>query len=221
MEAILFDLDNTLYSPEKDLFALIDVRINRYMHEVVGIAKDKVDALRRDYWARYGVTLQGLIRHFGVDPEDYLHYVHDVDVAERIAPDLLLRESLESLPMRRAVFTNGSAEHAGRVLAALGLDGLFDDVFDIRVASYIPKPRHEPYRAVVDRLGVAPSRCVMVEDSAANLETAKALGMRTVLVGPPDPASFIDACVGTAAEAAKSVSAWAASRKGKTTSCTP
>jgi len=208
METVLFDLDNTLYAPEKELFSLIDVRINRYMQDVVGIAEEEVDPLRRDYWKRYGVTLQGLIRHHGVDPEDYLHYVHDVDVTTRISPDPNLRRSLEALPLRRFVFTNGSSQHAERVLSALGLEDLFESIFDIRVASYIPKPYPEPYQETLKALGTMPSRCIMVEDTSPNLRTAKALGMKTVLVGPRQPAPHVDLCVATAAEAADAATRW-------------
>ena len=94
MDILIFDLDNTLYPAEKQLFNLIDVRINRYMTEIVGIPAPEVDTLRREYWRLYGVTLQGLIRHHAVDPEDYLHYVHDIDVTSRLSPDLALREVL-------------------------------------------------------------------------------------------------------------------------------
>ena len=97
MDVLIFDLDNTLYPAEKQLFNLIDVRINRYMTEIVGIPAPDVDALRRDYWRLYGVTLQGLIRHHAVDPEDYLLYVHDIDVPSRLTPDTALREALEKL----------------------------------------------------------------------------------------------------------------------------
>lgn len=193
MDAILFDLDNTLYPPERELFSLIDVRINRYMSEVVGIPAAEVDGLRRHYWAEYGVTLQGLIRHYGVDAEDYLEYVHDVNLSERLAPDEALRQSLARLPARRFVFTNGSRRHAEGVLGELQVADLFEDIFDIRVASYLPKPFEAPYRKVLERLGTPGSRCVMVEDSAANLKTAKELGMRTVLVGRGEAPPYVDA----------------------------
>ena len=114
MDVLIFDLDNTLYPAEKQLFSLIDVRINRYMIEIAGIPAPEVDALRRKYWRLYGVTLQGLIRHHEVDPEDYLLYVHDIDVTSRLAPDLVLRKTLANLPQRKAVFTNGSICHADR-----------------------------------------------------------------------------------------------------------
>lgn len=192
MDVLIFDLDNTLYPAEKHLFGLIDVRINRYMTEIVGIPAPEVDALRREYWRLYGVTLQGLIRHHGVDPEDYLSYVHDVDVNSRLDPDPVLRETLTALPQRKAVFTNGSTCHASRVLAALGIEDIFEDVYDIRVAAYLPKPWPEPYLAVLDKLGTSPERCIMIEDSRPNLQTAKKLGMGTILVGAGQTPDFVD-----------------------------
>lgn len=207
MCVILFDLDNTLYSPERELFSLIDVRINRYMHEVVGIASQEVDGLRRRYWKEYGVTLQGLIRHYGVDAEDYLHYVHDVDVSSRIAPDLELSQALGHLSQRKLVFTNGSSDHAERVLAVLGVRDHFEEIFDIRVANYRPKPFAEPYHRVLDLLGTEARNCVMVEDTSANLRTAKELGMKTVLVGPAEHAPFVDACIPEVSCIAQAISA--------------
>ncbi len=192
MEVLLFDLDNTLYPPERELFNLIDVRINRFMTDQVGIPAAAVDGLRREYWAAYGVTLQGLIRHHAVDPEDYLHYVHDVDVSSRLSPDPQLRAMLGALPQRKAVFTNGSSCHAERVLDALGVADQFEWVFDIRVANYLPKPCLEPYQAVLAGLGIAADDCTMIEDSPDNLRTAKQLGMTTVLVGAGPTPAFVD-----------------------------
>lgn len=200
LDAILFDLDNTLYPPERDLFSLIDARINRYMQEVAGIPAAAVDGLRRRYWAEYGVTLGGLIRHHGVDAEDYLEYVHDVDVDSRLASDPDLRAVLQQLPQRKVIFTNGSRRHAERVLAALGVTDQFEELFDIRIAAYCPKPYAAPYHQVVASLGLPASRCVMVEDSPENLRTAKSLGMRTVLVGTTTSApSFVDVRIADAA----------------------
>ncbi|TYO99306.1 putative hydrolase of the HAD superfamily [Geothermobacter ehrlichii] len=192
MKAVLFDLDNTLYPPERDLFSLIDVRINRYMEEVVGIAAAEVDGLRRRYWRDYGATLQGLVRHYAVDPEDYLHYVHDVDVGSRLRPDPVLRDTLAALLLPRYVFTNGSSDHAERVLAALGLEDVFAGIFDIRIANYQPKPNRDPYEEVLQSLGLQAGQCIMVEDSLDNLHTAKKLGMATVLVGEGPAAAHVD-----------------------------
>jgi putative hydrolase of the HAD superfamily len=180
---ILFDLDNTLYAPERDLFSLIDVRINRFIEEIVGIDPGDVDPLRRYYWQEYGVTLQGLIRHFDVDPEAYLHFVHDVDVTSRLVADPGLAAILAALPQRKVIFTNGSSAHAERVLTALGIRQEFEAVFDIRLANYLPKPFLAPYEEILVRLAIEAQHCVMIEDVAKNLAPAKELGMATILVG--------------------------------------
>ncbi len=213
MDAILFDLDNTLYHPARELFSLIDVRINRYMSDIVGIAPDDVDGLRRQYWADYGVTLQGLIRHHGVDAEDYLHYVHDVDVKTRISPDPLLRERLEDIDAPCYVFTNGSRAHAERVLACLGVAEQFEEIFDIRIAGYQPKPFPDPYREVMRYLSCVPEKSIMVEDSIDNLLTARELGMKTVLVREQEQDERFDAHVESASQAAAVISEWLGNNK--------
>jgi len=209
MDVLIFDLDNTLYPAEKQLFNLIDVRINRYMTEIVGIPAPEVDALRRDYWRLYGVTLQGLIRHHAVDPEDYLLYVHDIDVTSRLVPDIALREVLTRLPQRKAVFTNGSTCHAARVLSALGIEDMFEKVYDIRVAAYQPKPYPEPYHAVLEELDTVAERCIMIEDSRDNLQTAKRLGMGTILVGDGHTPDFVDVHLDNARQVDTGLSFWA------------
>ncbi|PLX87127.1 MAG: pyrimidine 5'-nucleotidase [Desulfuromonas sp.] len=208
MDAILFDLDNTLYPAEKDLFSLIDVRINRYMEEIVSILPEDVDGLRRRYWSDYGTTLQGLIHHHVIDPEDYLDYVHAIDVGQRLSHDTDLQETLRELNVPCFIFTNGSQGHARRVMSALGVDELFSDVFDIRIAGYVPKPNPAPYRKVMEALGIPGERCVMVEDSCENLRTAKQLGMKTVLIGQPQHHNFIDAHLDRPADIAPLVKAW-------------
>lgn len=212
MQAVLFDLDNTLYPAERDLFSLIDVRINRYMVDIVAIDPAAVDGLRLRYWKDYGATLQGLIRHHGIDPEDYLDYVHAVDVASRLSLDLELQQVLKSLRLPSYVFTNGSRCHADRVVTALGLDGIFTDVFDIRIAAYQPKPNPDPYRQVLDELSLSGDQCIMVEDQLQNLQMAKQFGMTTVLVGVSNPVtpkySYVDAQLTRSAEIGKLLDAW-------------
>lgn len=208
MEFILFDLDNTLYSAKQDVGYQVGRRITRYMIEVAGIPLDDVDELRHSYWKRYGLTMLGLMRHHGVDPEDYLSYVHDVDIAGILRPDPELCRALQSLPLRRAVFTNSTTDHSERVLNALGLEGAFEEIFDIRVAGYLPKPYPEPYHAVLDRLGISASGCIMVEDSPDNLKTAKDLGMGTILVGQKSSLPWIDVAVQEAVEVPQALSFW-------------
>ena len=212
MKAVLFDLDNTLYPAERDLFSLIDVRINNYMEDVVAIDPAAVDGLRRRYWKDYGATLQGLIRHHEIDPEDYLDYVHAVDVGSRLSCDNELQKTLNALRLPSYVFTNGSRCHVDRVVTALGLDGLFVDVFDIRIADYQPKPNPDPYQRVLDELELSGDQCIMVEDQLQNLQTAKQFGMKTVLVGAAQSDaqkySYVDAQLERPADIGKLLDEW-------------
>ena len=212
MKAILFDLDNTLYPVECDLFSLIDVRINRYMEEVVEIDPTDVDDLRRRYWQDYGATLQGLVRHHAIDPEDYLDYVHAVDVGSRVSVDPELRHTLKTLELPSYVFTNGSRCHVDRVVTALGLDGIFAGIFDIRIADYQPKPNPRPYRQVLQKLALSGNQCIMVEDQLQNLQTAKQFGMKTVLVGAKESVreehSYLDAQLSRPADIGKLLAQW-------------
>jgi putative hydrolase of the HAD superfamily len=188
----LFDLDNTLYPPETGLFGAVDARINRFLEEHLGVGGADADVLRRRYHDVYGITLLGLMEEHGVDPHLYLDYVHRVPVADFLAPDPELRAILAALPGRRAIFTNGSHLHALAVVRALGLEGVFEQIFDIVALGFRPKPDPETYRAVLAALAAAPGDAVLLEDLERNLVPAREMGMTTVLVGARRPAAVAD-----------------------------
>ncbi len=192
MKAFIFDLDNTLYSSRLQVFPLIDTRINTYMSSRLKIPEHEVDELRVRYWRLYGVTMQGLIRHHGADPEDFLSYVHDLDLTGFLEPDPELKNTLLQIDSPRYIFTNATREHALSVLRILGLEDLFDSIFDIRTDSYLPKPFKEPYLRILHSLELSGTDCVMIDDLPDNLKTAKELGMHTVLVGENNGEPHID-----------------------------
>ncbi|MDW7711048.1 MAG: pyrimidine 5'-nucleotidase [Deferrisomatales bacterium] len=184
----ILDLDNTLYPRTSGLFAEVDRRIDAYMGEVLGIAVEAIPELRRRYRAVYGVTLGGLLAHHGVFPDHYLSFVHDVPLAEYLAPDPVLAEVLGRLPGRKVVFTNGSESHARAVLGLLGVEAAVEAVFDIAFMGYVPKPDPRGYRRLLEALDTEAAACWMVDDLVENLDTGRSLGMTTVLVGPePSP----------------------------------
>jgi putative hydrolase of the HAD superfamily len=179
----LFDLDNTLYPPEAEIMALVEARMTVFVARETGLPHDEARTLQKRYWMEHGTTLAGLMANHGIDPEAFLTEVHDVSL-DRLAPDPALRAALQRLPGRRLVFTNGDAGHAERILAKLGIDDLFEAVFHIGSADYIPKPDRRCFEMMSARHAVRPASTVFFEDSARNLEPAAALGMTTVLVGP-------------------------------------
>ena len=193
----LFDLDNTLYPPENGLFGAVDARINEFLATHLGVSGPAADTLRRRYHDQYGITLVGLMEEHGTEPHHYLDFVHHVPVGDFLGSDPGLRELIGGLPGRRSIFTNGSRRHALAVLAALGLEGLFEEIFDIVALGFIPKPEPATYRMVLERLRVEAARTILLDDLARNLAPARAIGMRTVLVGPAAPSPAADFTIRT------------------------
>ncbi|MGQ3100309.1 MAG: pyrimidine 5'-nucleotidase [Sphingopyxis solisilvae] len=179
IDSWIFDLDNTLYSPDARLFDLIDERMGAFIMRLLGCDAAQARRVQKQYFHDHGTTMAGLMRHHGVDPEDFLVDVHDIAL-DRIAIDARLRDALTRLPGRRLVFTNADADYAARVLAARGIADLFDGICDIRITRYTPKPEAAAYEMMIAHLGVDPAKSVFVEDMARNLTPAKALGMTTV-----------------------------------------
>jgi putative hydrolase of the HAD superfamily len=184
----LFDLDNTLYPQEAGLMALVEARMAAFVMRETGLGVEEANALRHRYWREHGTTLAGLMAHHGVDPEAFLDEVHDISL-DAIAPDPVLVRAIGRLPGRRLVFTNGGELHAGRVLAKLGLAGLFESVFHIRSADYIPKPEPVAFAKLIAAHAIDPAKAAFFEDSEKNLKPAAELGMTTILVGPHAEAS--------------------------------
>ena len=177
----VFDLDNTLYHPSADLFGLMDPRFAAYVMRVTGFDADKSTQLAKSYWQSHGSTLAGLIAEHDVDPAHFLADVHDIDISHLTAAPGLA-EAIGTLPGRKIVYTNGSHNHATRVLQARGLSYAFDAVYGMEQANFVAKPHADGFAKVFDLAAVKPTRAAMFEDEARNLAVPHALGMRTVHV---------------------------------------
>lgn len=177
----VFDLDNCLYPASTGLFSLIDERMGSYIQRLLGVGPEEARRVQKAHFHAHGTTLAGLMKDHDVDPQDFLADVHDIPL-ERVRYDERLARALARLPGRRFVFTNGDEAYARRVLEAIGVHGLFDDLHDIHACGYRPKPDPHGYERMCDRFGIDPGRAVMVEDMAQNLKPAKQLGMVTVWV---------------------------------------
>ena len=182
VETWAFDLDNTLYPADCNLFAQIDKRMGEFIMHCLDLPLEQAQRLRETYYYEHGTTLAGLVRLNGVSPQDFLDYVHDIDLSA-VLPSPALAAALASLPGRKFIFTNGSRKHAEAVAERLGVSGQFDDICDIHALDDIyPKPMREAYERFASAHRVVPHRAAMFDDLPHNLETAHALGMTTVLV---------------------------------------
>lgn len=185
VETWIFDLDNTLYLPHSDLWPRVDQKITQYISNLLGVDGLTARAIQKYYYQVHGTTLNGLMKEHGIDPHPFLDFVHDIDRSS-LAPDARLAEAIGALPGRKFIFTNGSVRHAEETLRQLGIDGLFNGVFDIVASEFRPKPARRTYERFLETYAIAPVTAAMFEDIPRNLEVPAELGMRTVLVVPGD-----------------------------------
>ena len=191
VESWLFDLDNTLYRADNGIFAQIEGRMTEYVMAALGLPREEALKRQKALYRAHGTTLNGMMALYGTDPEDYLRFVHDIDLSS-LAPEAELEAALARLPGRRFVFTNGCRRHAERILTRLGLAHLFEAIWDIRTIGYTPKPAPGAYERVVAAGAIAAHNAAMFDDISRNLVPARAMGMTTVWLdcgwGQPDTA---------------------------------
>ena len=137
---LFFDLDATLYSPSNGLWDEIRNRIFQYMREEIGLSQEEIPAIRDRYWRTYGTTLEGLRIHHGIDPDDYLSYVHRIPLDEYLSKDPELDSLLRELPQKLWIFTNADRRHAEAVLDALEIRENFDGIVDLLAMDFAIKP---------------------------------------------------------------------------------
>jgi putative hydrolase of the HAD superfamily len=177
----VFDLDNTLYPRECNLFAQIDLRISDYMVTATGLPYAEARALQKQYYRDHGTSLHGLMLHHQVDPDHFLATVHDIDYSP-VAPHPQLAAAIATLPGRKFILTNGDVGHAIHVLERIGAVDLFAGIFDVKAMSYRPKPLPEAYEAFFAAHGIDARKAAMFDDLEKNLLVPHERGMTTVHV---------------------------------------
>jgi putative hydrolase of the HAD superfamily len=183
VETWVFDLDNTLYPYHLNLWQQVNARIKEYVANFLKVTSDEAFRIQKDYYKRYGTTMRGLMTEHGLNPDDFLAFVHKIDHSP-LTPNAALGDAIEKLPGRKLVLTNGTKAHANAVMSRLAIDHHFEDVFDIVSAELEPKPAPRTYDRFLKMHGVDPARAAMFEDLARNLTVPHSLGMTTVLIVP-------------------------------------
>ena len=190
----LFDLDNTLYSGDTKVFDQVDKKMSAFISEKLKISIEEAKKIQKNYFHEYNTTLNGMIKNHKIDANEFLEFVHDVDLSF-LKPDKPLENEISKLTGKKIIFTNGSRAHAKNVTKRIGIDKLFDGVFDIVESDFIPKPSIEPYKKIIENYKIEPQYCIFFEDIARNLKPAHELGMKTVWIKNDEPwaAEFSDA----------------------------
>ena len=182
----LFDLDNTLYSGQTKVFEQVDKKMSQYISQKLNVDLKEAKIIQKNYFYEYNTTLNGLIKNHKIDANEFLDFVHDIDV-DFLKKDLDLARQLKNLNGKKIIFTNGSRKHAINITQRIGVDQYFDDIFDIVEAEFIPKPAPEPYKKLVKKHNIDPNLCVFVEDIARNLKPAYEMGMKTIWIENDEP----------------------------------
>ena len=176
---LLLDLDGTVYQDLESVFGQVSKLMTKYISEKLNVDLKKAKELQTNYFYKYNTSLNGLMIHHDIPPQEFLKYVHDIDLSF-MKKDVVLRAELEKLDMRKLIFTNGSTDHAKNVLSHLGIDDLFENIFDITDAEYQPKPEPKAFDLMTKKFDLEPSETIYVEDIAKNLSIGKKRGCTTV-----------------------------------------
>jgi putative hydrolase of the HAD superfamily len=174
----IFDLDNTLYSGQTKVFSEVDKKMSAFISKKMNVDLIEAKEIQKKYFYEYGTTLSGLMKQDDINPHDFLEFVHDIDISW-LSKDLKLKEELTKIKEKKYIFTNGSHAHVENITKQLGIDGLFDGAFDIVDANFVPKPHIDPYNRIIEKFNIEPTKSILIEDIAHNLEQAKNLGMKT------------------------------------------
>ena len=186
MKYLLLDLDGVCYGshngyPLEKVFGLVSKRMTLFIQEKLGLDEKKAKELQTNYFYKYNTSLNGLMLHHNVIGDEFLKYVHDIDISF-MKEDKIMRNELENLDMEKFIFTNGSAEHAQNILTRLGIYDIFgkEKVFDIKDAGYVPKPEAQTFDLMVKKFGINPKETIYIEDIAKNLSIGFEKGCTTV-----------------------------------------
>ena len=182
----LFDLDNTLYDGATKVFDQVDKKMSKFISEKLNVSLVEARKIQKNYFQEYNTTLNGMIKHHKIDADEFLEFVHNVDLSF-LNKNEFLEEEIKKLNGKKIIFTNGSKAHALNVTKRIGIDRLFDGIFDIRDCEFIPKPSKEPYKKLVENYKIEPEYCIFFEDIARNLKPAFELGMKTVWIKNDEP----------------------------------
>jgi len=182
----IFDLDNTLYSGNTKVFEQVDKKMTEYISKKLKVDREEAKKIQKKYFHEYNTTLNGMIKNHKINPNEFLEFVHDINI-DFLQKDPGLAKEIEKLDGIKIIFTNGSRKHALNVTKRLGIDQLFYDIFDIVDCDFIPKPLIEPYKKLVKKHKIDPKLCVLVEDIARNLKPAYEMGMKTVWIENNEP----------------------------------
>ena len=177
----IFDLDNTLYSADSGIFQQVHQLMGEFISKNLNMDMSDAKKLQSKYYKQHGTTLRGLMDNHGIDPDHFLDEVHRLDYSI-VGSNKILNEELHKLEGRKIIYTNANKKHVIDVLDRIDLSNFFDEIFDIKMANYIPKPELKPYEQIINLFNIDPESSAMFDDIAKNLVPAKKVNFTSVWI---------------------------------------
>ena len=181
IETWIFDLDNTLYSADSGIFQQVGILMGEFVAKHLKVNIKEAKEIQRKYYKEHGTTLRGLMDNHSIDPDTFLDEVHKLDYSI-VQPNYELNESLKKINGKKYIFTNANKQHADEILERLKIANLFDGIYDIKMANYIPKPEIQTYEKLIETYNIEPDKTIMFDDIAKNLVPASKKGFTTVWI---------------------------------------
>ena len=177
----IFDLDNTLYSADSGIFQQVHELMGKFVSNHLNIGINEAKKIQKKYYKEHGTTLKGLMDNHGVEPDYFLAEVHKLDYSI-VNSNKNLNNELNKLSGKKIIYTNANMQHTLDVLERIELSNFFDEIFDIKMANYVPKPEITPYEEIIKKYDLNPNSSAMFDDIAKNLVPAKKVGFTSIWI---------------------------------------
>ena len=102
----IFDLDNTLYSAKTKVFEQVDKKMSKYISEKLNVSLEDARKIQKNYFYEYNTTLNGMIKNHKIDANEFLDYVHDINI-DFLKKDIKLNEELKRLDGKKLYLLTG------------------------------------------------------------------------------------------------------------------
>lgn len=180
--AVLWDVDGTLIDSAEHHFRAWQETMAAHGRPITradftATFGQRNDAVLRHYLGR-PVTEQEIDRIGGIKEERYRALIRAQGV-EALAGVREWLGRLRGAGWRQAIASSGPRQNCETILEVLQVADAFDAIVSAEDVRH-GKPHPEVFLVAAARLGVAPGRCVVVEDAPAGVEAGHAAGMHTL-----------------------------------------
>ena len=97
IDSWVFDLDNTLYSPEEEIFSQIDKKMTEFVISKFNVDEEEAFNIQKKYFLEYGTTLSGLMKRKNIDPDEFLEFVHDINLVLKEGDVTMTAETIRAI----------------------------------------------------------------------------------------------------------------------------